>query len=167
MLAPAGLGPAVLGPALQASLQGQGTVFGYRTVEEMKRFWCLVFKEPPQVRGRLAQAMAASGRLRFAAVQRVIEDFRREGLDVLLERLPQIASRTLVIWGRHDQVFLPEALENLLQQLPTPVARSSRIPGMCPILNGGPRSPQPSQGSYQRPVPGRLDHARSDYQHPQ
>ncbi|WP_434575692.1 alpha/beta fold hydrolase [Pseudomonas sp. Z3-6] len=137
LLAPAGLGPAVLGPALQASLQGQGTVFGYRTVEEMKRFWSLVFKEPPQVRGRLAQAMAASGRSRFAAVQRVIEDFRREGLDVLLQRLPQIASRTLVIWGRHDQVFLPAALENLLQQLPDARGQVIEDSGHVPYLERG------------------------------
>ncbi|WP_210644341.1 MULTISPECIES: alpha/beta fold hydrolase [unclassified Pseudomonas] len=137
LLAPAGLGPTVLGPALQASLQGQGTVFGYRTVEEMKRFWSLVFKRPPQVRGRLAQAMAASGKSRFAAVQRAIEDFRREGLDVLLERLPQIASKTLVIWGRHDQVFLPVALENLLQQLPDARGQVIEDCGHVPYLERG------------------------------
>jgi pimeloyl-ACP methyl ester carboxylesterase len=81
--------------------------------------------------------MAASGRLRFAAVQRVIEDFRCEGLDVLLERLPQIASRTLVIWGRHDQVFLPAALENLLQQLPDARGQVIEDSGHVPYLERG------------------------------
>ncbi|QBZ90387.1 alpha/beta fold hydrolase [Pseudomonas viciae] len=137
LLAPAGLGPTVLGPALQAGLQGQGNVFGYRTVEEMRRFWSLVFRRPPQVRGRLAQAMAASGRSRFAAVQRAIEDFRREGLDVLLVRLPQIASRTLVIWGQHDQVFLPAALEDLLQQLPDARGQVIEDSGHVPYLERG------------------------------
>lgn len=137
LLAPAGLGPAALGPALQASLQGQGPVFGYRTVEEMKRFWGLLFKQPPQVGGRLARAMAASGKARFAAVQRVVEDFRREGLDVLLERLPLIASRTLVIWGRHDQVFLPAALESLLQQLPDARGHFIEDAGHVPYLERG------------------------------
>ncbi|AHL34507.1 lipase [Pseudomonas brassicacearum] len=137
LLAPAGLGSAALGPALQASLQGQGTLFGYRTVAEMKRFWSLVFKEPPRVGGRLAQAMAASGKSKFAAVQRAVEDFRREGLDVLLERLPQIASRTLVIWGRHDQVFLPAALEDLLSQLPDACGQVIEDCGHVPYLERG------------------------------
>lgn len=137
LLAPAGLGSQALGSTLKASLQGEGTVFGYRTVEEMKRFWSLVFKAPPEVGGRLAQAMAASGRSRFAAVQRIVEDFRREGLDVLLERLPHIASRTLVIWGRHDQVFLPAALENLLRQLPDARGEFIEDSGHVPYLERG------------------------------
>ncbi|WP_214509255.1 alpha/beta fold hydrolase [Pseudomonas brassicacearum] len=137
LLAPAGLGEQALGPTLKASLQGAGTVFGYRTIEEMKRFWSLVFKAPPEVGGRLARAMAASGRSRFAAVQRVVEDFRREGLDVLLERLPQIAAKTLVIWGRHDQVFLPATLENLLQQLPDARGEFIEDCGHVPYLERG------------------------------
>ncbi|PBJ09982.1 Lipase 1 precursor [Pseudomonas ogarae] len=137
LLAPAGLGEQALGPTLKAGLQGPGTVFGYRTVEEMKRFWSLVFKAPPEVGGRLAQAMAASGRSRFAAVQRVVEDFRREGLDVLLERLPQIAAKTLVIWGRHDQVFLPATLENLLRQLPDARGEFIEDCGHVPYLERG------------------------------
>jgi len=137
LLAPAGLGQAALGPALKASLQGEAVIFGYRSVEEMKRFWSLVFKRPPQVRRRLAQAMAASGRSRFVTVQRVVEDFRREGLDLLLERLPEIASRTLVIWGRHDQVFVPAALDNLLQQLPDARGRFIEDAGHVPYLERG------------------------------
>jgi len=137
LLAPAGLGLAALGPKLKASLQGEGTVFGYRTVEEMKRFWTLVFKQPPQVRGRLARAMVASGRLRFAAVQRVVQDFRREGLNQLLERLPKISSRTLVIWGRHDQVFMPSTLETMLQQMPNACGRIIEDSGHVPYLEQG------------------------------
>lgn len=137
LLAPAGLGAAALGPELKASLQKEGTVFGYRTIEEMKRFWSLVFEKPPQVRGRLAQAMVASGRLRFAAVQQVVQDFRREGLDQLLEQLPKISSRTLVIWGRHDQVFIPSTLNILLQRLPNASGRIIEDSGHVPYLEHG------------------------------
>ncbi|MBT2338458.1 MULTISPECIES: alpha/beta fold hydrolase [Pseudomonas] len=137
LLAPAGLGSNALGPMLQTGLQGQGSVFGYRTVEEMRQFWSLLFQQPPQVGGRLARAMAASGKAKFAAVQRVIKDFRREGLDVLLERLPQIASRTLVIWGRHDQVFLPATLDQLLQQLPDARGQVIEDSGHVPYLERG------------------------------
>jgi pimeloyl-ACP methyl ester carboxylesterase len=137
LLAPAGLGLAALGPELKASLQGEGTVFGYRTDEEMKYFWSLVFKKPPQVRGRLARAMVASGRSRFAAVQRVVQDFRREGLDQLLDRLPEISSSTLVIWGRHDQVFIPSALDTMLQRLPNASGQIVQDAGHVPYLEQG------------------------------
>lgn len=118
LLSPAGLGMKSLGPILQARLQRGQTGFGYRTVREMQRFWGLVYKRPPKVRSRWAQAMAASGKSRFNAVQRITNDFRREGLDVLLERLPYIVSITLVIWGRHDQVFLHGTLDVMLEDLP-------------------------------------------------
>lgn len=70
-------------------------------------------------------------------MQRVVEDFRREGLDVLLERLPQIAAKTLVIWGRHDQVFLPATLDNLLKQLPDARGEFIEDCGHVPYLERG------------------------------
>ncbi|KIQ60372.1 MULTISPECIES: alpha/beta fold hydrolase [Pseudomonas] len=155
LLAPAGLGPNALGPALQAGLQGQGSVFGYRTVEEMRQFWRLLFRQPPRVGGRLAQAMAASGRARFAAVQRVVEDFRREGLDVLLDRLPQIVSRTLVIWGQHDQVFLPATLDHLLQQLPDARGQLIEDSGHVPYLERGAEVVTAITGFISAPGPAR------------
>ena len=136
-LAPAGLGEDALGSAIKAGMDLGVPVFGYRTVEEMLNFWGLLFRRPPKVGRRLAQALAASGRERFVNVQRVVEDFRWEGLAQLLAHLPRIASSTLVIWGRHDRVFNVEALDMLLEQLPQGRGRIIADAGHLPYLEQG------------------------------
>ncbi|WP_287812562.1 alpha/beta fold hydrolase [Pseudomonas sp.] len=138
LLAPAGLGEGVLGPVFQASLRhGHDGSFGYRTVDEMQRFWRLLFVQPPQVAGRLANALAASGRARYATLQKVVADTRQEGLDVLVGQLPSIACRTLVIWGRDDQVFSIAALAPLLCALPNASSEVIEGAGHVPYLERG------------------------------
>jgi abhydrolase domain-containing protein 6 len=138
LLAPAGLGYAALGPVFQAGLRTERDgSFGYRTVEEMRRFWDLLFVQRPQVRGRLAQALAASGRARYATVQKVVGDTQREGLDVLVEQLPNIACRTLVIWGSEDQVFPVTGLGPLLSALPDASCQVIEGTGHVPYLERG------------------------------
>ncbi|AVB12210.1 MULTISPECIES: alpha/beta fold hydrolase [Pseudomonas syringae group] len=118
LLAPAGLGDAALGPALAHGLSTGEPCFGYRNEEEMERFWRLVFEQPPTVGRRLARALAASGARRYGQVQRVVDDFRREGLGQLVEQLPKVNCPVQVIWGRCDQVFLSSALPQMLRLLP-------------------------------------------------
>lgn len=138
LLAPAGLGAKSLGPLLQARLKGEQIGFGYRTILEMHNFWRLVYKHPPKVQCRWAQAMAASGKSRFNAVQRVVSDFRSDGLDVLSERLPYIVSSTLVIWGRHDQVFPNDILGVILEELPNARGLIIEDSGHAVYLERGP-----------------------------
>lgn len=138
LLAPAGLGDAALGPAFQAGLRtGRDGNFGYRTVEEMQRFWSLLFVHPPQVAARLARALAASGRVRYATVQKVVADAQGEGLNVLVEHLPNITCRTLVIWGREDQVFSITGLGSLLNALPDASSLIIEGSGHVPYLEHG------------------------------
>lgn len=138
LLAPAGLGEAALGPVFQTRLrEGQDASFGYRTVEEMQRFWRLLFVRPPQVAGLLASALAASGRARYATLQKVVADTRHEGLDVLVGQLPSIACRTLVIWGRDDQVFSIAVLAPLLRALPNASSQVIEGTGHVPYLERG------------------------------
>ncbi|WP_152225700.1 alpha/beta fold hydrolase [Pseudomonas sp. SCB32] len=138
LLAPAGLGEAVLGSAFQASLRkDQNGGFGYRTVEEMQRFWRLLFVQPPQAAGRLASALAASGRARYATLQKVVADTRHEGLDLLIEQLPSITCKTLVIWGSDDQVFSITALAPLLRALPDACSQVIEGTGHVPYLERG------------------------------
>ncbi|NBB08427.1 alpha/beta fold hydrolase [Pseudomonas sp. SLFW] len=138
LLAPSGLGDAALGPVFQAGLlTGRDGNFGYRTVEEMQRFWSLLFVHPPQVAGRVARALAASGRARYATVQKVVADTRREGLNVLVAQLPSITCRTLVIWGSDDQVFSIAALGPLLKALPDACSQVIEGTGHVPYLERG------------------------------
>ncbi|WP_410951326.1 alpha/beta fold hydrolase [Pseudomonas sp. S1(2024)] len=138
LLAPSGLGEAVLGPVFQASLRdGQDGNFGYRSVEEMQRFWRLLFVRPPQVTGRIARALAASGRARYTTLQKVVADTRHEGLDILVGQLPNIACRTLVIWGSDDQVFSIAVLESLLRALPDASSQVIEGTGHVPYLERG------------------------------
>lgn len=138
LLAPAGLGDAALGPAFRAGLRtDRDGNFGYRTVEEMQRFWSLLFVHPPQVAGRLARALAASGRARYATVQKVVADTQGEGLNVLVEQLPNITCRTLVIWGREDQVFSITGLGPLLSALPDACSQIIEGSGHVPYLEHG------------------------------
>lgn len=138
LMAPAGLGEAALGPVFQSNLRdGHNGSFGYRTVEEMQRFWRLLFVRPPQIAGRLASALAASGRARYATLQKVVADTRKEGLDVLVGQLPSIACRTLVIWGREDQVFSIAALALLLRALPNASSQVIEGTGHVPYLERG------------------------------
>ncbi|WP_437881462.1 alpha/beta fold hydrolase [Pseudomonas sp. LRF_L74] len=138
LLAPAGLGEAVLGPVFQASLRdGQDGSFGYRSVEEMQCFWRLLFVRPPQVTGRLARALAASGRDRYATLQKVVADTRHEGLDVLVRQLPSIVCKTLVIWGSDDQVFSIAVLALLLRVLPNASSQVIEGTGHVPYLERG------------------------------
>ncbi len=138
LLAPAGLGEAALGPAFQASLrEGQNGSFGYRTVEEMQLFWRLLFARPPRVPDRLARALAASGRARYTTLQKVVTDTRHEGLGVLVEQLPSIACRTLVIWGSDDQVFPITVLASVLRTLPNASSQVIEGTGHVPYLERG------------------------------
>jgi pimeloyl-ACP methyl ester carboxylesterase len=138
LMAPAGLGDAALGPAFQAGLRtDREGDFGYRTVEEMQRFWSLLFVHPPRVAGRLARALAASGRVRYATVQKVVADTRREGLDVLVEELPNITCKTLLIWGSEDQVFSITGLGPLLSALPDACSQVIEGTGHVPYLEHG------------------------------
>ena len=138
LLAPAGLGDAALGPAFQAGLGPERDIsFGYRTVEEMRRFWGLLFVQPPQVGSRLARALAASGRARYATVQKVVADTQGEGLDVLVDQLPKIACRTLVIWGSEDQVFSVTVLGPLFSALPDACIQVIEGAGHVPYLERG------------------------------
>lgn len=138
LLAPAGLGEAALGPTFQSNVrEDQDGSFGYRTVDEMERFWRLLFVQPPQVAKRLARALAASGRARYATLRKVVVDTRHEGLDVLVEQLPHIACRTLVIWGSEDQVFSITVLASLLRALPDACSQVIEDTGHVPYLERG------------------------------
>lgn len=119
LLAPAGLGEATLGPALALGLRNGDACFGYRTEAEMVRFWRLVFEQPPRVGSRIARALAASGARRYGQVQRVVDDFKREGLGQLADQLPSVSCHVQVIWGSCDQVFLPSALAETIRLLPS------------------------------------------------
>jgi pimeloyl-ACP methyl ester carboxylesterase len=118
-LAPAGLGEEAFGPAIRSGIASGMPIFGYRTVQEMLSFWEFVFEHPPRVGKRLSQALAESGRERFVSVQRVLEDFTREGLRQLTVCLPAICAPTLVVWGRCDRIFSVDALDRVVRCVPS------------------------------------------------
>ncbi|MGH8419424.1 MAG: alpha/beta fold hydrolase [Pseudomonas sp.] len=136
-LAPAGLGEETFASAVKLRIESGVPVFGYRTVEEMFNFWRLLFKTPPKTGRLLTRALAANGRARFSMVQKVMNDFKREGLGQLIGYLPMITAPSLFIWGEDDQVFNVETSQLLMSQVPVYSSILISDTGHIPYLERG------------------------------
>ena len=134
LLAPAGLQGKKNSEVIERFRCTGSHPFGYRTIEEMRWFWSLVFNNPPAVPDFLAKALAAKGSQRFNHTDKIVQDFLASGLYPLQARLVSVKAQTLVVWGEKDRIFDVSCISEAKILLPSAGAVVIKGAGHVPYL---------------------------------
>lgn len=104
-----------------------------RNKDEFDQMMNLLFVERPFLpRPILLDAQAKAARDAASNV-RLWEDQRRDGY-LLNSILPQLKTKTLVLWGENDRIFDHSGISNLRAQLPSAHAVTLRATGHLPMM---------------------------------
>lgn len=137
VMAPAGLKAPAPSQVMDNFIKQGKHPFGYRSVDEMERFWQLVFHRPPQIPRVVAKALAQKGASRFERIDKIVIDLTNSGL-FPLESLPNsLPIETLVIWGEKDRVFDVSSTQRVKELWPKAQIRVFDDVGHVPYLEAG------------------------------
>lgn len=133
LLAPGGLREAPLSPLFQKLDQGGDNALVVRGRGDFSRLMDYCFVHPPWMPRPLVRELADRAARHAERAERIFESMRFESqpLETLAEGL---ATPTLIVWGRLDQVLHPDGLDVLAARMPNGKTMALPETGHLPMI---------------------------------
>ncbi len=118
LMAPAGILPPTPGKLQQVYEREGRMLLLFRTLHEFEDFMRLVFYRPPWVPTPIRRHLVERHSHAHDLYLKILADMVNGGMGLLEGRLEKIASPTLVVWGREDQVLPVASLARFVAEIP-------------------------------------------------
>jgi pimeloyl-ACP methyl ester carboxylesterase len=104
-IAPAGIKSPSQSKMLTNFIETREHPFAYKNIAEMIKFWDIVFYKTPKIANFLKITLAKRGEMRHKKINKIIDDFYQDGIFQLHDKIINIKTDTMIIWGKNDNIF--------------------------------------------------------------
>lgn len=117
LMAPAGVRSSVLSEAWREYQEKGEIVLLYGNADQFDALLDTVFYRKPFVPRSIKRYFAKRGAVEYRLREKILRDLERCGIDVLEDRLSEVRSPTLVIWGENDKILHVSGAEKFQREL--------------------------------------------------
>ena len=117
LMAPAGVRSRVPSEAWREYEEEGKIVLLYQNTEQFDALLDAVFYRKPFVPRSVKRYFAKRGALEYRLREKILRDLERSGIDILEDRLSEVKSPTLIIWGEDDKILHVSGAEKFQREL--------------------------------------------------
>ena len=136
-IAPAGIKSPSYSKMLTNFIETKEHPFAYKNVDEMMKFWDVVFYKTPKVANFLKTTLAKRGEMRHKKINKIVDDFYQDGIFQLHDKIGNIKTDTMVMWGKNDNIFDVSSASEIQNIRPQSLVKIIDESGHVPYLEKG------------------------------
>ena len=136
-ISPAGIKSSSQSKILTNFINKKEHPFAYKNINEMMKFWDVVFYKTPKISNFLKITLAKRGEMRYKKINKIIDDFYQDGIFQLHDKIANIKTDTMILWGKNDNIFDVSSASEIQNIRPQSLIKIIDESGHAPYLEKG------------------------------